>query len=676
MINNIFDWLKADEDRFNWFTRHISNSSGQIKVTLSDTLEKSFKKVEKAAEWLTKDQSEWLCKNTDWYYELLQNTDSARATMIEILKSTLDAKRQKAEEIRQDSIDNLMEQKVRSMTVTSSKEHNDVDRLFLEDIVYCDEDMQFYTCTDKSYVAIGSSENLSNKRGNDQFVIERRKMLGKLFWKDEDKRFELWGLISAVASRATDSYFNLRRLLTEAKTEDRWLDTQIDCLGVKYKNLRDFEQRNKLYHESWEQQLHTVICTHVMEHALPTTLFNRQLASIKRIEECGCFRRYAILPENKQCTLGEFYAELFSSTVTDVVPHISRVPHICSEDDKPAKYHIKPNWRDLLSDQKPYEECKALKAFLENYTDDERTMLMAWAYSVLHPSVKNTLGLLIKTGGGSFKTNVFARQLKALLDVMYGANCHFTVIRDKWTTNEQYCETAVSGFSRAELIFNDECTEDCITKYKDMSGSTLEAGVDYSYKVVYKQPVNTKLFAKFLFCTNEGFTITDAQGVYDRRLAIIDRMDIKKLPYPYPIHEFDIEISKEMLAFHDLAEEYYNKLMVNYSSIEDFARRSSIADNLKAVYNEDAKKLAAEEVFEILKNLGNGDNIQVVERENGIQLNVANGIFCETVDKVAADYSLNPKGLRNYITDVNVCGSKLGIVKINGKTKYGLRLKL
>lgn len=677
------DWLH-ESARFDWFISHISaGQTGGINIQLTTDLKKTFRKLDQAAKWLTETNATWLMKNTKWYASFISDVvpddGDATAVMSTLLTETLSAKREKAEQIRRDAPDlPLRNSEYSKIMIIPESEHNEMDKLFLQDVVYCDENEQFYTVTDDSYTRLGGEDFMRTDSNTAQsFIAVQKVKLHKAIYKSEGS-FELWKHIKAVERIATETFFEFRDKLAEAKQTENYGSSKVNFMGDEYLSLKDFESKNHLYsprdEDDWVSRLSSVVLKHVINKDLPATLVSRNLLQIKAANDgsLGIFSNFVFMPPTKQCTLREFYIELFDTGVKGIVPHITNIPHICSDTHMPAKYHLKSDWMNNLVDQKPYEECKAIQAFLAPYSEDEKKMLMSWAYSVFHPSVKNNIGLLIKTGGGSFKTNVYARLISDVVYNMYG-DASFTVVGDKWVKNEQFCETSTKGFSTSEFIFNDECTEGCIVKYKDMSGSTYDAGVSYSFKKVYQVPVNTKIFAKFLFCTNTPFTIADAQGVYDRRLAIIDRMDIKKLEYPYPPQVFDDEIKREIKAFYELSKASYEHVKAEYGTIENFARTSSINKNLKAVYNEDAKKFAYDQLLKELRELDGSDNVQILSPHGKEQYNVTNKVIRELTEKIAPDMDLNPKGFKKFLLEVDTELQNKGPdqVKISGNGKYG-----
>lgn len=99
-----------------------------------------------------------------------------------------------------------------------------------------------------------------------------------------------------------------------------------------------------------------------------------------------------------------------------------------------------------------------------------------------------------------------------------------------------------------------------------------------------------KIYAKWLFTTNNDFILQDDSGAYDRRLFIIDRMDVKKLTPPYSKRDFEDELVKEIKAFYLTAKKSYERILKDYRSLEDFVTKCpTIANNLKKAYAEDDK---------------------------------------------------------------------------------------
>ena len=179
--------------------------------------------------------------------------------------------------------------------------------------------------------------------------------------------------------------------------------------------------------------------------------------------------------------------------------------------------------------------------------------------------------------------------IQRILNKMYNANnITFTMLSDTWVRDRFLLESVNGGVSTAAFVNNDECTIKSIEAFKDFSGGGKN-GMDYSKRTMRENPTQMKIYSKWLFTTNNDFILQDDSGAYDRRLFIIDRMDVKKLIPPYSKRDFEDELVKEMKTFYITAKQSYEHILKGYKSLEDFVTKCSIANNLKKAYAEEDK---------------------------------------------------------------------------------------
>ena len=290
--------------------------------------------------------------------------------------------------------------------------------------------------------------------------------------------------------------------------------------------------------------------------------------------------------------------------------------------------------------------------------------MMAWAYMALHPSTGESIGMLIQTGGGTFKTGYFAEMTRYLMSVMYNApkdRVGFMMKHDAWVENTKLREPGSRGISKAGLVIIDEAGSKSIEQYKLWSGSTVDVGIDYEYSKVYQEGVQTKIYCPWLFTSNEDLNLGDDKGVYDRRLIVIKRMDLSNFKKPYDMKDYHISIRKEAIHFYKLAKKSYDDLIKDYGSITTAVNKiNSIHANLSSIFEEEAKLVAYERLYDELGTDKDpfADHIEVTITE-----------FNAKVEELSKEFGINPGGLIKYIftTDKTVqpnvkgkCASKHG----------------
>jgi hypothetical protein len=361
----------------------------------------------------------------------------------------------------------------------------------------------------------------------------------------------------------------------------------------------------------------------------------------------GCyFKRFALtFPQGGKAPFSDYLLKLFecSDLVIRSIPHIKSIPHIISDDTTPAKYYIDSEWKDkLVPGQYEMKDCKILNTFLHPYTNEEKLALMGWVYTVLHPSYGDTINLLFKTGGGSFKTNYYSSMIQRLLCVMYNVknnDCSHTMLKDSWVKDRFLLEGINSGLSMAAFVNNDECTIASVEEFKNFSGGGKN-GMDYSRRTMRENPTQMKIYSKWLFTTNNNFLINDDSGAYDRRLFIIDRMDVKKLNPPYPKATFENELEKEMLTFYNLAEDCYKQILKTHKSLEDYVTdpNISISKNLKMAYAEDDKVFI---YYSLFKNHNHTSETE--------PLMISISDFNTEVESLCEKNEVNYNGFKNWV---------------------------
>lgn len=594
----------------------------------------------------------------------------AKSLMKVKLIEALDAKREYRDANQSSAMPSAFEGDIVISKRLPSKVFNAEDLDLISGLCYCQKDGMIYF-KDKlnNFTLIGPPSALLEKK-SDAVCDASRLLSESLATKLGVKEFNIWAWMWDVCKKATELFMEKRKDIEDGKSRGKLpSDIEIEWDGAKT-NVKDLFG---WYSDSFDSQnfvddLHSKIVGKLIDDWLPSTIFREGLASLGYENKNNNFIRYWLGPASgkRQFTMSDFIVAIFSeATLINKIPNFNNPVYIIQDDrNKVSKYKLIQNWKNYLPPNQfnNLADCKILNTFLDKYSDDEKQFIMAWAYSVMHPSLGEGIGLLIKTGGGAFKTNGYASMLSALLSKMYGAEqdeLSYSLVRSSWTKDgSQLLESQESGISKCALAINDECDEKSIEKYKEMSGSTSNVGVQYTYKKVYQVPVSMRVYCRWLFLTNQQITINDTDGVFERRLAIIDRMDIKKLPKPYTSLEYPIYLNRELLCFYNLAEKSYNDLRTKYSDLVDAATQMDFAKNLKQAYREDDKIYI---YYKLTEDMKDGDMIRVND-------------FNEKLKYLCDLEGVNEKGMKNWIRDTDKISKKCEFSK--GRTIKGERVRV
>ena len=564
----------------------------------------------------------------------------------------------------------------RSCTFKPNRMFNAADMELIKGIEYCEKNANFYFNNNGNYSIIGDVTELTDKKsaGICKLVRILNKMNGIRVGKTD---YDMWAEMYAKCDRLTDEFFDCSRTLEVCYKEKKLLgDAKIQTFWMKEEMpLSEFlhVSNDKPLDDKWNDALHSAFAKAAVNHIFPAMLLNADLANLNyESSDDGFFKRYAFRQTHgRKCSFATYLTMLFeeSAVIINNIPHISVEPKIIS--DIPGdccEFCLYPEWKNDLKDQYSSSECKILKTFLEKYLPEERKAIMAWAYTALHPSCGDAINFLFKTGGGTFKTNYYAFQIERLLNLMYRPTHSLvqTLERDGWVHDPAQKENADgTGISTAALVVNDEATDKCMEEFKAMSGGSQKDGTKYTRRVMRENPTKMVIYCKWLFASNIDFIIQDDSGAFDRRLFIIDRMDIKKLKAPYQPNDYRFHAEKETLAFYDLAKRCYEDIKTKHGSLTNFVTKERcIAKNLTNAYKEEDKVKA----YDYLMKRINCENTEVI---------IPAAKFTAMVKEIAYECELNEAGLRKWIKTTTSCTgtNDLRILKkIDGKITRCVKL--
>ena len=575
------------------------------------------------------------------------------------LNAAMAEKRTMRDEYQKNGLPSAFNADMTSCKFKPANDYNDKDRELLEIFVYCEDNGVIYTEIDGNYSLIGTPLDISNRKSNASYLA------GSALKKHMDAKrctdYQIWAELYHIADTATDKFFTLRRTIEESISQDgRPSEIKLKKDGKDISMQEFLSLPLDKFSDDWDDALHTAICKVIINELMPASLFNNDIIQLCYEEKNDLFHRYSVRPTHgKKANLNTIISMLFEDPcIIDNIRHIKGVPHVIS--DSPTVYSefkLLNDWQNKLPEQyESVKECKALKTFLEPFTENERKVMMAWSYMALHPSTGESIGMLIQTGGGTFKTGYFAEMTRYLMSVMYNApkdRVGFMMKKDAWVENTKLREPGNRGISKAGLVIIDEAGSRSIEQYKLWSGSTVDVGIDYEYSKIYQEGVQTKIFCPWLFTSNEDINLGDDKGVYDRRLIVIKRMDLSNFEKPYDMKDYHISIRKEAIHFYKFAKKSYEELVAEYGSLTSAANKiKEIHANLACIFEEQAKLDAYENLYNDM-HMGEpfADHIEVLVPEFNIK-----------VDELAKEMGINPKGLAKYIfttdktTEPNVKG--------------------
>lgn len=541
---------------------------------------------------------------------------------------------------------------------------NEVDLMLIKGVMYCNIDKCLYINYHNNFIRLGDFEDVTDKRSTANHLMF--KYLSKLNSERVGREFyDLWEELYLIADNVTKAFFTIRRQCETSSKNKTNADFEISLPWVKDTvNISEFIQCKKEnpLPVNWYDELHSAFAKEIINNMLPSSMINNDLMNLYYESKDEEFKRYAIKPaKGAKCTFSTYLSKLFeeSNALEQFIPKIDVLPRIITDEDGvAARFKVVDKWEDTLTNQfERTSECKILNTFLSQYTDNEKLAIMGWAYTVLHPSCPDNINFLFKTGGGTFKTNYYAEQIKILLRKMYNPDYDLVhiMLRDTWVTDYARRELANGcGISTAALVFNDECTDKCLEEFKAMSGGSTDQGEDYQCRIMRENPKQMKIYCKWLFNTNLDFIIQDTTGAFDRRLFIISRMDVRNLPKPYGKNEFHKYLERETKMFYQTAKKSYEFIKKKYGTLEAFVSQvPEISKNLKDAYNEEEKIVAYCNLFDKIKS-NDTPEIKYFESENKIILTTK--LYNEMLDDVCNSLGIeNRKGITKWIRTTDKC---------------------
>lgn len=624
--------------------------------TLADVAEAAYKESQKVfadanyAESDSKKEIDKLCRE--------QNYSLQQAFCIQFEKE-LAQHLAKKKEARDSYIQNALPSAFNAKFIPASFKPasfcNSVDVSFINSVVYCVEQDALYYTTNNSYKLIGTIDEIISKDSRSIYTLAT--CINKdLSIKHSIDFFDFWSYLYQQVDKATEAFFEAKLLLETIAQSDAIVNVEdkLNCVPWTEKiSLNYFCDKSGKLVSDWYDRLHSYFIKSIFTYLIPASGVNNDLYNVyyeTLNDDSGTFKRYAIKPTHgAKCTFETYLAKLFSErfVICSMLKKIDTVPHIISDDSTIAEFSYDSNWQDKLTHQVDFSNAKILNAFIKPYSKEERIALMAWAYTVIHPSVNDNIHLLFMTGGGTFKTNYYCAMIEKILKLAYNSNRSLVhnMKEDRWITDSFLRESTTTGISNSAMINADECTDKCLEQFKSMSGGTSD-GMSYQKRMMRETPISMRIYCKWLFTTNKFFSIEDDSGAFDRRLLIVNRMDVKNIEKPFSASEFCKHIDTEISAFYELAKASYYAMLKVAPTLQEYRDATMLKKNMTLAYNEEDKLLLYYEIYNVLTEemtIHNriNDNIMILDA------NEFNSRFEEPCKKAGINFAGFKKWIRN-----------------------------
>lgn len=551
---------------------------------------------------------------------------------------------------------------------------NRVDLSFINSVVYCVEQDALYYTTNNSYKLIGTIDEIVNKDSKAIYLLTS--CINKdLSIKYSVEYFDFWSYLYQQVDKATEAFFEAKVLLETISQSGATVnaDEKLNCVPWTEKiSLQYFCDKSGKLISEWYDRLHSYFIKNIFAYLIPASGVNNDLFNVyyeTLNDDSGTFKRYAIRPTHgAKCTFETYLTKLFSerSVIRSTLKNIEAVPHIISDDSTIAEFSYNSNWKDKLVNQVDVKDAKILNAFIKPYSKEERIALMAWAYTVIHPSTNDNIHLLFMTGGGTFKTNYYCAMIEKILKLAYGSNRSLVhqMKEDRWITDSFLRESTTTGISNSAMVNADECTDKCLEQFKSMSGGTND-GMSYQKRMMRETPISMRIYCKWLFTTNKFFSIEDDSGAFDRRLMIINRMDVKNIDKPYSAAEFGKHIDSEISAFYELAKWSYNEMLKVAQTLQEYRDATELKKNMTLAYNEEDKLMLYYEIYDALEASKNTH--QYVKKCMVVPPDEFNEVVEERCKIAGVNFSGFKKWIRNTADTEYECEYKP--VSVDGKLR-------
>lgn len=450
---------------------------------------------------------------------------------------------------------------------------NNLDDVLLSVLRYCKEDNNIYVLNNKSLTMLGSISNIVNNA----FTLNATRVLHTAMRNkiSAENNRDFVDLESYLRYKATEASNYAKSLITafQLSLPDNYTSAALSAMQVE-----QFDGSTKSYEEiaGYDNEQYTdVLLTHayktLINELMPSGIISCKLAKIQPTFVTAddgtltSFVRFSIerCKEDRAITFQNYVVQLFSNDTAQLLDRlqcIDEVPYIISDDERNAELYINnANIPTTYSDEHP-----RFDAFTAPYTKEELRVLLAWCYTILHPSCNEHIMLLLQTSGGTGKTTYWAKMLQYWLKKLYGENLVLQLKHSDITDKDKREPVNSRGFTNAALVVVDECESKITDFIKAYSGSKR---ISYTSNVKYERSFSTLISARFMLLTNKEFQIEDASSAFDRRLIVLKHFESNNLWKNLPAGVREDDVADEADFFYVACKTAYTAIKKEFNSL-------------------------------------------------------------------------------------------------------------
>lgn len=508
-----------------------------------------------------------------------------------------------------------------TVNIKTKRTLNDVDDVLLSSLVFCKDDNNIYVVNNNSYKLLGSIANISIKEislAAQQFLTKAmlsklESYTGKTYDDFEEFLRDKAQLITNYAKAITAEFkLKLPPSYSSNDLKNIIVDTY-DNKQIKYEDIAGYDNTN------FNDVLLTYAYKTLINDVIPSGAVSCRLLKVQPTfdtvnDELTNFLRFSIerCKDERSITFVNYVAQLFDNDTVQVLEHIStinEVPYIISDDDRHAELYInKANIPTEFNGEHP-----RFDVFTSPYPKDELEIMLAWCYTVLHPSCNEHIMLLLQTSGGNGKTNFWRAMLIYWLKRLYGEDLTLKLTQDELKNKDKREPANSRGITTAALTVVDECKSTITDLIKTYSGSER---ISYTSEVKYSRAFSTLINTRFLLLSNEIFKIDDASCAFDRRVIVIKHFEIDNIYKKLPANCKQNDFAEEADYFYLQCKEAYQHLAAKYSNLceakEDIA---SIKQNEAELSNNDDYSVIYSNIYYSLLTNNKANYVQIKAAE-------------------------------------------------------------
>lgn len=462
----------------------------------------------------------------------------------------------------------------KNITVNIKPQHafNDIDDALLSVLRLCKEDNNIYVIDNKSCKLLGSCDNIAVGSLSTQAMqtlthamLNKLEELDNYAYDDFEEYLRHKAELATRYAKAITTAFKLN--LPESYSSKDLKDIEVENIDNTKSNYYDIAGYDN---ENFTDVLLTHAYKQLINKLIPSGAVSCRLMKVQPVfdsvdDKMTNFLRFSIerCKEERSITCVNYVVQLFSNDRIQVLSHIKqidKVPFIISDDDRIAELYINRNNIPTKFDG----EHPRFDVFTQPYTPEELDIMLAWCYTVWHPSCNENIMLLLQTSGGNGKTEFWRAMITYWLQRLYGEDLTLRLSLDELKNKDKREPANSRGITNAALTAVDECRSTVTDLIKTYSGSDR---ISYTSEVKYARAFSTVINTRFLLLSNEQFKIEDASCAFNRRVIVISHFDYDNIYKQLPSTCKSKDFAEEADYFYLRCKDAYERISSKYSNL-------------------------------------------------------------------------------------------------------------